>query len=113
LTTHREHTVGAESWLADPGHVDITAHVNLTALARDASEAGLIPLGMTDQMYFLLSLGIGDRVPQNDDRAAVAARLSAKTLLLPGGLGTTMKAIGFAKGLGRPLLRGFASARLT
>jgi hypothetical protein len=45
--------------------------------------------------------------------AAVASRLAAKSLILPGGLGSTMKVMAFAKHLGRPSLIGLASGRLT
>jgi SAM-dependent MidA family methyltransferase len=93
--------------------VDITAHVNLTAIARAADAAGLVPLGATDQMNFLMSLGITERLPHGADAAAMAARLSAKTLLMPGGLGSTMKVMAFAKHAGRPRLAGFVSSRLT
>ena len=113
LTTYRRHTTSSENWLENPGGVDITAHVNLTAITRAAEAAGLTALGITDQTYFLLSLGIAERLPAASDAEAIATRLSAKTLLMPGGLGSTMKVLAFAKGLGRPALRGFSSARLT
>jgi hypothetical protein len=48
-----------------------------------------------------------------EDRASVARRLAGKSLLLPGGLGSTMKVMAFARGLGRPALRGLSSGRLT
>jgi SAM-dependent MidA family methyltransferase len=113
LTTYRRHTSGWDSWLTSPGTVDITAHVNLTAIARAADAAGLVPLGATDQMNFLMSLGITERLPHGADAAAMAGRLSAKTLLMPGGLGSTMKVMAFAKHAGRPRLAGFVSSRLT
>ena len=113
LTTYRKHTVGAAHWLSDPGAADITSHVNLTAVTRAAEAAGLVPLGTTDQTYFLMSLGIAERVPQGSDASSMSARLTAKTLLMPGGLGSTMKVLGFVKRVQAPRLRGFSSARVT
>jgi SAM-dependent MidA family methyltransferase len=113
LTTYRRHAAGARHWLDDPGEADLTAHVNLTAIRHAARLAGLEVLGIVDQMYFLTSLGIVDRLPEGADRAAISRRLTAKTLLMPGGLGSTMKVMAFGKNVGRPALRGFASGRLT
>jgi SAM-dependent MidA family methyltransferase len=113
LTTFRRHTSGIDSYLRRPGESDITSHVNLTAIARAAASAGLVPMGMTDQTYFLLQLGIAGRVPQGDDAASIATRLCAKTLLMPGGLGSTMKVLAFGKRVPQRTLRGFSSARLT
>jgi SAM-dependent MidA family methyltransferase len=113
LTTFRRHTAGTRSWLQDPGEADITAHVNFTAIARAADAAGLVAMGITDQTYFLLQLGIVERLPQGTDAASVATRLAAKTLLIPGGLGSTIKAMAFAKRVPRRPLRGFASPRST
>ena len=113
LTSFRRHTSDPAAWLRNPGGVDITAFVNLTGIARAAERAGLTSLGTTNQTYFLLALGIAERLPGGADPAALAARLSAKTLLIPGGLGSTIKVLAFAKGVGRPTLRGFSSPRLT
>jgi len=46
--------------------------------------------------------------------AKIAARaMAGRTLIAPGGLGDTMKAMVFAKGIGTPALRGLQSGRLT
>ncbi len=113
LTTYRRHSVGARHWLEDPGEADLTAHVNLTAVRRAAECAGMESLGMVDQMYFLTSLGLVARLPDGADRASISRRLAAKSLLMPGGLGSTMKVMAFAKNAGRPVLRGLSSGRLT
>ena len=101
------------TWLQDPGEADITSHVNFTAVTRAAESAGLVSMGLTDQTYFLLRLGIAERLPHGLDAASVAARLSAKTLLLPGGLGSTIKVLAFGKHVPWRALRGFSAARLT
>ena len=113
LTTFRRHAVGAGSWLRDPGEADITSHVNFTAIARAAESAGLVSMGATDQTYFLLHLGMLERLPDGEDARSVSARLAAKTLLMPGGLGSTMKVLAFGKQVPGRALRGFSSARLT
>jgi SAM-dependent MidA family methyltransferase len=113
LMAYRAHVAEPRHWLAAPGDTDLTAHVDLTAVRRAAEGAGLQTLALVDQTYFLLSLGLADRVETGHDRHAVLQRLAARTLVMPGGLGSTMKAMVFAKGVGAPALRGTASGRLT
>ena len=106
-------------WLDEPGLGDITAHVDLTTLSRTAIAEGLTPLGRLDQTYFLLGLGLADMVESaSTGRTAPSVplkrRLALKTLMLPGGLGSTLKVLIFAKHLGTPALRGCSySTRLT
>ena len=99
-------------WLVDPGECDITAHVDLT-LVRDAAEgAGARTLGVLDQTYFLLGLGAIERVNQESREsrdggvAAIRRRLALKSLLVPGGLGSTHKVMLFGKNVGTPSLAG-------
>jgi SAM-dependent MidA family methyltransferase len=103
-------------WLVDPGGCDITAHVDLTSV-RDAAEAeGCRTLGMLDQMYFLLGLGLGDEAARDsgDPVADLRRRLALKTLMFPGGLGSTHKVLIAGKAVGSPPLRGFSfQVRLT
>lgn len=113
LTTYRHHSVGARHWLADPGEADLTSHVNITAVRKAAESSGLQALGTVDQMYFLTSLGIVDRLPGGTSVDAITRRLAAKTLLMPGGLGSTIKVMIFARNVGRPALRGLSSGRMT
>jgi SAM-dependent MidA family methyltransferase len=113
LMAYRAHTARAEEFLRDPGARDLTAHVNLTAIRQAAERAGLTPLGGVDQTYFLTGLGIAERLGDGQSLSAVARRLAAKSLLMPGGLGSTMKVVGFGRSVGRPRLRGLSSGRLT
>ena len=96
-------------WLVEPGECDITAHVDLT-LARDTAEAaGARTLGVLDQTYFLLGLGALERAGQGaaeDGVSALKRRLALKSLLVPGGLGSTHKVLVFGKGVGKPALAG-------
>ncbi len=113
LMAYRAHRTGGEAWFADPGEQDLTVHVDLDAVRAAATGAGLTTLGIVDQTYFLLSLGLADRLETGHDRRAVRQRLAARTLMMPGGLGSTMKAMLFAKDVGTPTLRGVAAGRLT
>ena len=124
LTTFRRHVThegrapfdgppqGTSPWLADPGEQDITSHVDLTSIRRTAEELGCTTLGVLDQTYFLLALGLPDIVDTEDTSlAATRLRLALKTLMLPGGLGSTHKVMIFAKGVGAPELRGLSGIR--
>jgi SAM-dependent MidA family methyltransferase len=113
LTAYREHTADAVHWLSNPGASDLTAHVDLSAIRSAAEAAGLGLLSCVDQTYFLMALGLADRLTAELDMCSVSARLAAKTLMLPGGLGSTMKVMVFAKGVDTPPLRGWADGRLT
>ena len=122
LTTFRRHTAsGAEdatpSWLRDAGDQDITAHVDFTTLQQTAEAAGLSTIGFLDQGYFLLGLvgsqgargAIDSNVvnpvhPLNFEN--LANRLAFKTLMMPGGLGSTHKVLILGKGVGTPALAG-------
>ena len=113
LTGFRAHTAGMERWLAAPGTIDLTSHVNLTAVRAAAEDAGLVPLGMTDQTYFVTALDLVARLDERQTVTSIQRRLAARTLMMPGGLGSTMKAVAFGKHVGTPALRGFLAGRLT
>jgi SAM-dependent MidA family methyltransferase len=100
LTSFAMHTASNDV-LDDPGERDITAHVDLTAVTRAAEQSGLDVIARLDQTYFLLGLGL----PQLE-HLTLKQRLAMKTLLLPGGLGSTHKVLIFGKGVGRPSLMG-------
>ena len=100
-------------WLVEPGTADITAHVDLTAVRVAAETAGLDTIGALDQTYFLLGLSGGDWPEPGDSVAAIKRRLALKTLLLPGGLGSSHKVMIFGKNVGSPRLRGCSFSRRT
>jgi SAM-dependent MidA family methyltransferase len=115
LTSFARHTsAGAEAvapaaWLRDAGEQDLTAHVDFTSVRRAAEAEGCRVLGFLDQTYFLMALAT-ERLDAFDLRQ----RLALKTLVLPGGLGSTMKVLMLAKGVGTPQLAGCSSrARVT
>lgn len=115
LTTYHRHAQAADGspapWLLDPGARDITAHVDLTAVRRAAERAGARTLGVLDQTYFLLGLGAADQTAREaagDDVRAIRTRLALKSLLVPGGLGSTHKVLLFGKDVGAPALSGLS-----
>lgn len=116
-----EERAGVAPWLEGPGECDITAHVDLTAITRAATDEGLTTLGRLDQTYFLLGLGLAEMIADaaraariENAAAGLKRRLALKTLMLPGGLGSTFKVLIFGKDVGRPSLRGCSfGSRLT
>ena len=115
LTSYRQHRAetgsdrgaAARPWLDEPGVSDITAHVDLTAVRQAAERVGLQTLATLDQTYFLLGVAsAGDRETSDDGIDAIKRRLAFKTLLLPGGLGSTHKVLIFGRNVGNPELDG-------
>jgi len=92
------------------GLQDITAHVDFTALAQSALDAGLDVMGYTSQAQFLLATGIGEmaaEVDSNDTAAYLALTQQIKKLTLPNEMGELFKILA----IGRELpanLQGFA-----
>ena len=123
-------------WLESPGERDITSHVDFTSVRAAAESEGLQTLGFLDQTYFLLGLlgSLGSRFANLEHPANLAnpnvpnpnlansanlpnpanpanlanleTRLALKTLIMPGGLGSTQKVLIFGKGVGTPALLG-------
>ena len=81
----------------------MTAHVDFTSVRAAAEASGLRTLGFLDQTYFLMGLVDPERLVAAAD---LKRRLALKTLLIPGGLGSTMKVLILGKGVGTPALRG-------
>ena len=115
LTCYRRHQVagGDENfttppWLKEPGQSDITAHVDLTAVQTTAEQEGLQTIGILDQTYFLLALALAEETAHasEDGIDALKRRLALKTLLVPGGIGSTHKVLIFGRGIGTPRLQG-------
>jgi SAM-dependent MidA family methyltransferase len=110
LTTFTRHTMrGAEDpsgapWLSAPGEQDITAHVDFTSVRCAAEAEGLSTLGFLDQTYFLM--GLLDREGEGSTtQLSPANRRALKTLVMPGGLGSTLKVLLFGRNVGTPALR--------
>ena len=91
LMCHRGHRVDSRP-LADVGLKDITAHVNFSAMALAAQDAGLDCLGYTSQGRFLLNGGIA---PMLRD-ATLAERTHALRLVNEHEMGELFKVLGLA-----------------
>jgi SAM-dependent MidA family methyltransferase len=111
LMTFSGHTSGVEQsptvppWLGRPGMQDITAHVDFTSVRLAAEAAGLSTLGLLDQTYWLL--GTVERI--GGTFGVDARRMRAlKTLVMPGGIGSTHKVLVLGKGVGTPALAGLS-----
>ena len=88
---HQLHQADADPLVA-VGQKDITAHVNFTGVALAAQNAGLDVLGYTSQAWFLLNLGLGERMAQ----ATLAERSQAQRLVNEHEMGELFKVIGLA-----------------
>ena len=107
---HRAH----DNPLIHVGMQDITSHVNFTAIAEAAHDAGLTVSGYTTQGHFLLACGIVEPVdsPELDNSAQLTMAeikhaQAIKKLTLPHEMGELFKVIALTRGLDLPLM-GFA-----
>ncbi len=98
--------------LAEPGSVDLTAHVDFAALARAAAAAGAAVQGPLPQGLFLQRLGLATRaamLAQSSPRQAAMILSGAERLMTPEGMGRLFKALCLCHP-GLPTLPGFDPA---
>jgi len=97
LMAYRRHSASPDPYQA-PGEQDLTAHVNFTALAAAAEQAGMQVHSLITQSQFLMGIGEKNqfadvfeesRVPQ--ERAKVALQL--KHLITPAGMGESFQVL--------------------
>ena len=101
LMCHRAHLADTDP-LVDVGQKDITAHVNFTAIALAAQNAGLDVLGYTTQAHFLMNCGVlGDL--EGADLKTIA---NTQKLLTEHEMGELFKVIAFAKGCDATFMAG-------
>lgn len=106
LLCYHRHTVN-DNPFARVGEQDITAHVDFTALGRAGAEAGLSVTGFTNQLNFLMGLGIAEETEKMDPEGPDF--LSAKRLLARESMGGVFKVLIQHKGLAvSPNLDGLA-----
>jgi SAM-dependent MidA family methyltransferase len=112
LRAYRGQQVSDEPFL-DPGQVDLTTHVDFSALERAGIRAGLEPAGLTTQADFLAQLGMGmflvdlQKEPDMTAEDYLAAKAAIIRLIDPGGLGR-FRVFGMSRGLDLdPPLTGF------
>jgi len=110
LMCHTRHRAHGDPFLR-PGEQDITAHVDFSALAAAARDAGLDILGYATQAQFLVNCGITEVLAQaNLDNALHYAPIAAEAqqLLSPAEMGELFKVLAVGRGVNQPLL-GFSS----
>jgi SAM-dependent MidA family methyltransferase len=91
------------------GLQDIGAHVDFTAVANAARQAGLEVAGFATQAQFLIGCGIDQLMAFGalDGLPPLDMTLAAKQLLLPAAMGERFKVLGLSRGLPSPW-RGFS-----
>lgn len=94
LMCHRGHLADGDP-LVDVGEKDITAHVNFSAIALTAQDAGMDVIGYTSQARFLLNCGLLERLQGADPRTLAAAQ----KLIAEHEMGELFKVVGLARGL--------------
>src|SRR5688572_13253147 len=106
LMCHARHRAHGDPF-ERPGEQDITAHVDFSALAAAAREAGLEVLGYANQAQFLINCGITDVLAEaNMDNALHYAPIAAEAhmLLSPAEMGELFKVLAVGRGTRTPLL---------
>ncbi len=86
------------------GEQDMTAHIDFTSLADQGKKVQLDPIGFTDQMHFLMGLGIAQRMEgpaknMFESEEAKKEFLAMKHLMDPAGMGQTFKVLVQAKNI--------------
>jgi SAM-dependent MidA family methyltransferase len=97
-----------------PGLVDITAHVDFTAVAEAGLAAGLEVAGYTTQAWFLIGAGLDAvfrEAASEDPREQIALAGQVRQLTLPGEMGERFQAMALTRGVPVPLA-GFAGRDL-
>jgi len=88
------------------GLQDITSHVDFTAVAQVAVEAGLGLAGYTTQAHFLMASGLDELLvgsDPNDAATHMALVQGVKHLTLPSEMGERFKVLGLVKGISEDL----------
>lgn len=97
---YRHHTIDDPFYL--PGLMDLTCHVDFTAIAVAGTEAGLDLIGYTTQAQFLVNAGITEELqaldPSNHERYLPNVS-AAQKLMSPAEMGELFKVIGFGRGV--------------
>ena len=84
-----------------PGLMDLTCHVNFTAMAQAAVDNGLDLIGYTSQAHFLFNLGITEVLlaehPDVNSKAYLQAASAMQKLVAPHEMGELFKVIAMGK----------------
>ncbi|SFB77992.1 class I SAM-dependent methyltransferase [Massilia yuzhufengensis] len=104
LMCHYRHHSHPEAFYL-PGLQDITAHVDFTAMALAAQEAGLPVLAYMNQSSFLLACGIGELLLETDPEDALRYLPRSKAvhkLVSPSEMGELFKVLVVGQGVDLP-----------
>jgi len=105
LMCHYRHYAHTDPFFL-PGLQDITSHVDFSAIASVAREAGLELAGYTSQAQFLINCGITEvmsRTPAENGEKFLPLANQANRLMSPAEMGELFKAIALARGFDAPL----------
>lgn len=97
---YRHHTIDDPFYL--PGLMDLTSHVDFSAIAQTGIDAQLELIGYTNQAQFLINCGITDilqRLDPDDIKTWAPQAGAVQKLLSPAEMGELFKVIGFGKGV--------------
>ncbi|KZE30253.1 class I SAM-dependent methyltransferase [Crenobacter luteus] len=98
---YRHHTVHDPFYL--PGLMDLTCHVDFTAIAETGLEAGLDLIGYLNQAQFLVNCGLtgllAERLDAADTVPYARAVSAVQKLVSPTEMGEFFKVIGFGRGV--------------
>jgi SAM-dependent MidA family methyltransferase len=106
LMGHSRHRTRADPF-ERPGEQDLTAHVDFSALAEAARDAGAEVLGYANQAQFLVNCGITSVLAEaNVDNALHYAPIAAEAhvLLSPAEMGEIFKVLAVGRDINAPLL---------
>ncbi len=97
LRAFQQHQLSADV-LARPGEQDLTTTVNWTQIKQAAAAAGLRTVLHVRQDEFLLRAGLLEQLERMsarlpDEAACIALRLSAREMLLPGGMSQSFQVL--------------------
>jgi SAM-dependent MidA family methyltransferase len=106
LIAHYQHRAHADV-LRYVGLQDITAHINFTAAALAAQDAGMDVLGYTSQARFLLNCGVLQLLEQVPDTQRLKETSAVQKLLAEHEMGELFKVLVLGKYI-EPALSGFA-----
>lgn len=108
LMCHYQHRAHPDPLILT-GLQDITAHIDFTAMADAALEAGMEIAGFTTQAHFLLNMGMLGLASQNtlDERERLLINTEIKRLTLDSEMGEQFKVMACTKGIEK-LVPGFA-----
>ncbi len=107
----------SKDFFATPGEVDLTTHVNFSALIDAGKAAGLELTGFTSQQRFLMALGEGNEFSDLCEQSGsemenLKARLKLKRLIHPEGMGNIFKVLIQHRGIASPVLTGLRYGNL-